>query len=82
MITAQRAYINIAKENLLIALVTSTVGGGKKWLFPQDKASDDVLEKAAMTALNLIAKDVLNPHEVVIASDVIHLDNFGEKNNV
>lgn len=76
MITASRKHIQIAKESLLIALVDSTVGDGKKWRFPN--VSDDTLEKAVMTALTLIAMDALNPHEVVIPSDIVHIDNFGK----
>ena len=76
MITAHRKYIQFAKESLLVALQASTVGVGMKWRFPN--VSDEALEKAAIIALNIIAKDAVSPHECVVASDVLHFDNFPE----
>jgi hypothetical protein len=82
MIKVQREYIQTAKEHLLAALITSTASG-KKWFFPQDEITEEIMEKATMIALNLIAMDVVDTHECVVASDVLHIDDFclsGEHN--
>jgi hypothetical protein len=76
MIRIDRKAIDFAKDGLFMAFGSSKNNVGVKLKIEID---DDVLERAALLALQYLTMEVIGIHDVMVPSDVEHIDNFGSE---